>query len=80
MLIRKGKSDMIDTRRYSPLIEQLGKLIQDSGRCKNDIAEGAGVSNGTLSAWFYRHNPSLQNFESVLTELGYTLRIEKWKR
>ena len=68
---------MIDTRRFSPLVEELGSIIQESGRNKNDIAEGAGVSDGTLSGWFHRHNPSLPNFESVLRELGDSLKIVK---
>ena len=73
----RDKFTMIDTRRFSPLVEELNNLIQESGRTKNDIAQSAGVSSATLSAWFYRHNASLPNFESVLRELGYSLKILK---
>jgi|TARA_R110002012_G_scaffold97325_2_gene233927 transcriptional regulator with XRE-family HTH domain len=65
----------IDTRRYSPLLEQLAQLIKQSGRTNLDIAQSSGVTPATLSAWFHRHNPTLQNFEAVLTELGYELQI-----
>ena len=68
---------MIDTRRYSPLVNELKQIMKESGRTSLNIAEESGVSSGTLSAWFHRHNPSLPNFESVLRELGHSLKIEK---
>jgi len=68
---------MIDTRRYSPLVDALKQIMKESGRTNFEIAEESGVSPGTLSAWFHRHNPSLPNFESVLRELGYSLKIVK---
>jgi|TARA_R110002020_G_scaffold221264_2_gene429281 transcriptional regulator with XRE-family HTH domain len=68
---------MIDTRRFSPLVDSLKQIIKESGRTNFEIAEESGVSAGTLSAWFHRHNPSLPNFESVLRELGYSLKIVK---
>tara|TARA_R110000824_G_scaffold401182_2_gene611194 strand:+ start:522 stop:740 length:219 start_codon:yes stop_codon:yes gene_type:complete len=67
----------IDTRRYSPLVNELKQIMKESGRTSLNIAEESGVSSGTLSAWFHRHNPSLPNFESVLRELGHSLKIEK---
>jgi len=68
---------MIDTRRYSPLVNELKQIMKESGRTSLNIAEESGVSSSTLSTWFHRHNPSLPNFESVLRELGYSLKIEK---
>ena len=67
----------IDTRRYSPLVNELKQIMKESGRTSLNIAEESGVSSGTLSAWFHRLNPSLPNFESVLRELGHSLKIEK---
>ena len=73
----RDKFTMIDTRRYSPLVDALKQIMKESGRTNCEIAEKSGVYPCTISAWFHRHNPSLPNFESVLRELGYSLKIVK---
>ena len=73
----RDKFTMIDTRRYSPLVDALKQIMKESGRTNCEIAEKSGVYPCTISAWFHRHNPSLPNLESVLRELGYSLKIVK---
>ena len=73
----RDKFTMIDTRRYSPLVDALKQIMKESGRTNCEIAEKSGLYPCTISAWFHRHNPALPNFESVLRELGYSLKIVK---
>lgn len=61
--------------RAHPLVRQLVGLLNKHKTTISEVAPRAGVATSTISAWRYRANPSLENFEAVLNVLDLELCI-----
>lgn len=59
----------------------LRDLQWNSGMTAREIADKAGVSDSTMSAWFNnKRSPNLESLCYVLDVLGYKLQVtEKWR-
>jgi hypothetical protein len=69
----------------SPIIRELKKLCDESGRTRPDIEARAGVGENTIHRWWGKPDsrwsnptgPSITLIEAVLGALGYRLTIER---
>ncbi len=79
--LRKGRGDarwagkLAIPKHAPPLVREFFQLLNDNKLLIKDAVDGTDVSRVTVSDWRYRHAPLLGNFEAVLHNLGYELRI-----
>lgn len=60
-----------------PLVRKLISIANNERTTLLEIAERAGVCDGTITSWRRRHMPTLDVFEAVLNALDYELVIRK---
>jgi transcriptional regulator with XRE-family HTH domain len=68
-----GKLKVPDNR--ADLIRELYEILNKHKLLVADAADGSGVSPVAVSDWRYRRSPTLQSFEAVLNNIGYSLQI-----
>lgn len=60
----------------NPLIGFLFKQMNEQGITMKQLSKKSGVHNATIGRWF-RHEPTMLNYEACLNVLGYNLKIVK---
>lgn len=60
------------------LVEEFKALRKTSGLSQKAVTEGTGISTITVYTWEAKQRqPTLENFNKVLANIGYTLKIEQ---
>lgn len=66
-------------QHVNPLVAHLFKVMWVEKTTQREVAERVGISQGSLSHWKDRNDPSLSNFQAALNAIGLDLKIVEKK-
>jgi hypothetical protein len=75
---RPGWTRPLKTPKHAhPLVRKLIDILNAEQTTLLEVAERAGICDGTITSWSRRHMPYLDTFEAALNVLDYELIVRK---
>lgn len=67
----------LSAKNGNPIIQFLSQEMHNQRLCEIDLVKRAGLSKDTVRFWRHQTMPRINDVESALNVLGYTLTVKK---